>query len=76
MGQTISFKRPDGQSVQGYLAEPAQEGRTKEVSAHYSPDDAGQPGDAWSGPARRSSSRTAATGRPKPTAARGPRPSP
>jgi len=23
MGQTISFKRPDGQSVQGYLAEPA-----------------------------------------------------
>src|SRR2546428_13296858 len=22
MGQTISFKRPDGQSVQGYLAEP------------------------------------------------------
>ncbi|MFO1329608.1 MAG: dienelactone hydrolase family protein [Rubrivivax sp.] len=24
MGQTISFKRPDGQSVQGYLAEPAQ----------------------------------------------------
>ena len=24
MGQTISFKRPDGQTVQGYLAEPAQ----------------------------------------------------
>jgi hypothetical protein len=23
MGQTISFKRPDGQGVQGYLAEPA-----------------------------------------------------
>src|SRR5262245_42661404 len=23
MGETISFKRPDGQSVQGYLAEPA-----------------------------------------------------
>ena len=23
MGQMISFKRPDGQSVQGYLAEPA-----------------------------------------------------
>jgi carboxymethylenebutenolidase len=23
MGQTISFMRPDGQSVQGYLAEPA-----------------------------------------------------
>ena len=23
MGQTISFRRPDGQSVQGYLAEPA-----------------------------------------------------
>ena len=22
MGQTITFKRPDGQSVQGYLAEP------------------------------------------------------
>ena len=22
MGQTIGFKRPDGQSVQGYLAEP------------------------------------------------------
>ena len=24
MGSTISFKRPDGQSVNGYLAEPAQ----------------------------------------------------
>ena len=24
MGSTVSFKRPDGQSVQGYLAEPAQ----------------------------------------------------
>lgn len=24
MGTTVSFKRPDGQSVQGYLAEPAQ----------------------------------------------------
>ena len=23
MGQTVSFQRPDGQSVQGYLAEPA-----------------------------------------------------
>ena len=23
MGQMIGFKRPDGQSVQGYLAEPA-----------------------------------------------------
>ena len=23
MGSTVSFKRPDGQSVQGYLAEPA-----------------------------------------------------
>jgi carboxymethylenebutenolidase len=27
MGQMISFKRPDGQSVQGYLAEPAAGGR-------------------------------------------------
>ncbi|MFZ2651765.1 MAG: dienelactone hydrolase family protein [Burkholderiaceae bacterium] len=26
MGSTVSFKRPDGQSVQGYLAEPAQPG--------------------------------------------------
>ena len=26
MGQTISFKRPDGKSVQGYLAEPAAKG--------------------------------------------------
>ena len=24
MGTTINFKRPDGQSVNGYLAEPAQ----------------------------------------------------
>ena len=24
MGKMISFKRPDGQSVNGYLAEPAQ----------------------------------------------------
>ena len=22
MGQTVTFQRPDGQSVQGYLAEP------------------------------------------------------
>ena len=27
MGQMVSFKRPDGQSVQGYLAEPAAGGR-------------------------------------------------
>jgi carboxymethylenebutenolidase len=26
MGKTISFKRPDGQSVNGYLAEPQQAG--------------------------------------------------
>ena len=24
MGTTVSFKRPDGQEIQGYLAEPAQ----------------------------------------------------
>ena len=31
MGQTVTFQRPDGQTVSGYLAEPAQPAGAPEI---------------------------------------------